>query len=394
MNILFLAPYVPSRIRVRPYQLIKELARNHSITVVALGEAGSTPAAGAEELSRLVDAMMVVPHSGWRGMLNSLMALPSREPMCAAYCRSGKMRAAVRDAIHRGGFDLVHVEHLRACHAAPFEAGLPMVFDSVDCLTGLFSQMARAKRNPISRLVMLEEAWKLRRYEPRMLGRFGRVVITSDAEREVLLRLGGSLQVDTVPNGVDTDYFFPSGAAKVPRRIIFSGKMSYSPNAQAAQWFAEEVFPAIRSKWDDAEFIIAGSGPPPSIRKLADNPGIRVTGYVDDLRPYLDSSVVAVAPMITAVGVQNKVLEAMAMALPVVASPLAVRAIGAGTPGLIEAESRDEVLERVVHLLDSPSSALEAGRSGRQVVVRDYSWQATARILERIYEQLLERGSP
>ena len=269
-------------------------------------------------------------------------------------------------------FDLIHVEHLRAAHFAPRRTEIPMVFDAVDCLTGLFSQMARSKRNPIARAVMSLEAFKLRRYEPRMLRRFDRIVITSDSERQTLIDLDPRLNIETVPNGVDTDYFAPGGAAKVPRRIVFSGKMSYSPNAQAAAWFAQNAFPAIRSRWPDAEFVIVGSNPPASIRALAETPGITVTGYVDDLRPHLESAVVAVAPMQAAVGIQNKVLEAMAMGLPVVASPLATRAIGTDTPGIVEASTAEAVIEAVSRLFEDADTAARTGREGREAVEKHF----------------------
>ena len=138
------------------------------------------------------------------------------------------------------------------------------------------------------------------------------MVITSESERETLTGLTPNLEVDVIPNGVDTDHFAPQGGDKSPRRVVFSGKMSYYPNAQAALWFAENVFPALRNSWPDAEYIIVGNEPPAECAKLRERPGITVTGYVDDIRGYIDSSAVAVAPMQVAVGIQNKVLEAMA----------------------------------------------------------------------------------
>lgn len=390
MNILFIAPYVPSRIRVRPFQFIKELAKRHRIYVVALADIGVKETEGAEELADLVADLRVVPHSKCRGYLQSLLAIPTAVPMCAAFCWSRAMGAAVAKAYSDFRFDVVHLEHLRAAHFARYCGDIPVVFDSVDCLTSLFSQMAGMKKNPLAKLIMLEEAWKLRSYEPRILRRFNRVIVTSDSERENLLRLGAPSNTNVVPNGVDTDYFAPMNVDKVDRRIVFSGKMSYAPNAQAAIWFAEKVLPILRSKWSDTQFVIVGSRPPTSVRKLADVPGVTVTGHVNDIRPYLASSVLAVAPMQTAVGVQNKVLEALAMALPVVASPLATRAIGVDTPGLLEADTPQEVADAISSLFDNPSAAAEMGKAGRDAVARKFSWTSSASILERIYAEVLE----
>jgi sugar transferase (PEP-CTERM/EpsH1 system associated) len=391
MKLLFITPYVPSRIRVRPFQIIKELAKRHRVHVLALGESDETRTEGVEEIMPVVEELCVIPHSRMRGLAQACASLPLPVPLSAAYCWSRRMRRAVTWELGGGRFDLIHVEHLRAAHFVPRRVGTPMVFDSVDCLTGLFRQMARAKKSLPARAVMNLEAWKLCYYEPKTLRRFDRIVITSDSERDALLELDPRLRVDTVPNGVDTEYFAPTGAPKVPRRIIFSGKMSYSPNAQAATWFAGEVFPRIRAKWDDAGFVIAGSNPPQKVRALADTPGIAVTGYLDDLRPVVEAASVAVAPMQSAVGIQNKVLEAMAMGLPVVASPLATRAIGRDTPGVVEADSADEVADAVDRLFEDPEGAAKIGRKGRELVQTSFSWQAAAEKLEGVYEELTAR---
>jgi len=391
MNILFLAPYVPSRIRVRPFHIIKELSKRHNVTVVALGEVDGLKTHAADELRDVVSDVRVIPHSKIRGYGQSLMALPTGVPMCAAFCRSAQMSEEVASLLSFADFDIVHVEHMRAAHFVPKYSGVPVVFDSVDCLAGLFRQMAQRKKNPIGRLVMLEEAWKLKRYEPRMMRGFDRIVITSDTERDEILGLDGSLPVEVIPNGVDVGYFAPSGVQKHPGRIVFSGKMSYEPNADAAIWFAREVFPALKSRRSDAEFVVVGSNPPPEVKELANTDGISVTGYVDDIRPYLESAIVAVVPMQVAVGIQNKILEAMAMGLPVVATPIATRPFGPGFSGIIEANTVVDTTDEVLRLLDAPQAAAEVGQTGRGEVVENFSWQHSVDKLEKIYNELLER---
>ncbi|MEN6355766.1 MAG: glycosyltransferase [Armatimonadota bacterium] len=392
MNILFIAPYVPSRIRVRPFHLIKELSKRHQVTVIALGETDGRKVEGADELPEIVADLHVVPHSKPRGYLQSLIALPTPVPMCAAFCRSQAMKRAISEVMRQRKFDIVHIEHLRAAHFASMMGDVPVVFDSVDCLTSLFRQMASEHRNPISKLVMLEEAIKLSRYEPRVLRRFARVIITAETERAELLAMNSDIRVDVIENGVDTDYFAPRGAARCSKRIIFSGKMGYHPNAQAAVWFAKECFPTVRQKHPDAEFVIVGSGPSEDIMSLSAVPGITVTGYVPDIRPYLDSAQVAVVPMQVAVGIQNKVLEAMAMELPVVATPIALRAFGDGCPGTVCAQGAEKVADEVISLLDTPEAAHDIGRLGRLEVIKRFSWESSVRSLEHIYEEVIAIG--
>ncbi|MHB9036658.1 MAG: glycosyltransferase [Armatimonadota bacterium] len=419
MNILFVAPYVPSRIRVRPFHLVKQLSQRHRVTVVALGESGGRKVEGADDLLEFVDDLHVVPHSKLRGLCQSLIALPSPIPMCAAFCWSPAMKKTISRLVLEREFDVVHIEHLRAAHFASLMGDIPVVFDSVDCLTSLFRQMAIERKNPVAKLVMLEEAIKLRRYEPRILQSFARVVITTESERAELLKMDPKIPIEVVENGVDTEYFAPRGVPRppeklsnagrktnagnqncflieaggqpplgAPKKIVFSGKMGYHPNAQAAMWFAQRCFPRIRERHPDAEFVIVGSGPPPDIVRLADSPGITVTGYVDDMRLFLDSAAIAVVPMMVAVGIQNKVLEAMAMELPVVASSIALRTLGADCPGTICADGPDEVVHEVLKLLENPDVAAKIGQEGRQHAKHRFSWESSAQSLEQIYGEV------
>lgn len=357
--------------------------------MIALGVPAGEKAEGSDELAETAKLFRVVPHSSLRGYAQSLMALPTPNPMCTAYARSKAMKAVVDRALQETQFDIVHVEHLRAAQFAPVRGGPPAVIDSVDCLTGLFGQMSK-RSSPAGKLVAHEETWKLRRFEPKTLGRFDGIVITSESERDALLELDAGLAIDVVPNGVDIDYFRPSGTERTPRKIVFSGKMGYAPNAEAAAWFAEQVFPSVRNKWSDAEFVIVGNDPPESIRRLGSVEGVTVTGYVADLRPYLDSSAVAVAPMQVAVGVQNKVLEAMAMGLPVVMSPLAARSLTACKSGIV-AQSPEEWIEKVFGLIERGEEASELGRRNREHVVENYSWERSAQILESVYDRVCTR---
>lgn len=385
MKILFLAPYVPSRIRVRPFQFILELAKRHQVHVIALAEGGGASLAGVDELKEAVESFEIITHGRLRGPAQALLSLPTRTPMCAAYCWSPTMSRAVSEAVASNCFDVVHIEHLRAAHFADSCSKIPVVFDAVDCLAGLFRQMSSSSRSPLSRLVMREEASKLRRYEPRTLRGFDRVIITSESERDELLSLDPSLEIDVVPNGVDANYFAPQEIEKRPRRIVFSGKMSYEPNAQAAVWFARNVLPALRESFPDTEFLIVGSKPPKEVMALSSEPGIYITGYVEDIRPHVASACVAVVPMQVAVGMQNKLLEAMAMGLPVVATPIAARPLGLACAGVRVAAGPQEMIDEVTALLRDPVLAQRVGLEAREEVLRNYSWRSSVERLEAIY---------
>lgn len=393
MRVLYISPYIPTRIRVRTYSLITELAKQHEVHVVALCDTkNEEQLLGKDDLQEKASSYKIIDHSKLKAIAQSFIALPTSSPMCTAYCWSGSMQKEINYLLAKHDFDIIHIEHLRAAHFHRSNTSIPIVFDSVDCLTELFSQMAKSKEHSLlSRSIMKEEAWKLRRYEPKLLGRFDRVLTTTEIERQAILNLNPNVKVSVAPNGVDTDYFHSDGATRQPGKIVFTGKMSYSPNAQAAIWFASNIMPYIKNKYPFAEFIIAGSNPPREVLNLADQPGIKVTGFISDMRAQLDDCSIAVAPMQIAAGIQNKILEAMAMSLPVVASKISVRAFGDNHPGILETESADEMIQTLCTLIESPEQAIEIGNTGRDEVCKKYSWSASASQISDIYHQLAAR---
>ncbi|MFQ3549463.1 MAG: glycosyltransferase [Armatimonadota bacterium] len=390
MNILFIAPYVPSRIRVRPYHFLKELAKKHKLYVVVLAEPGGKVFEGTDEIKELSEDFRIIPHNKLMAIYNALKSLPTKKPMCVGYCQSSIMQENISKAIAGIPIDIIHIEHLRASNYSPQYFRAPIVFDSVDCLTSLFSQMCKMKKNPISKFVNLEETYKLKKYEPEIINKFNRTIITSEQDKKALLELDSKLKIDVVPNGVDTEYFKPKNIKKIPTRIIFSGKMGYAPNIQAAKWFANNVFPILKDKWQNTEFIIAGSNPNKDIIKLGEIQGITITGYVDDLRPYLESSIVAVAPMMTAVGVQNKILESMSIGLPVITTQIASKPLGDGCEGLIVLDNPKEIADEISNIIQNPQLSIEKGKIAREYVIKNFSWEASVEKLEKIYYELVE----
>jgi sugar transferase (PEP-CTERM/EpsH1 system associated) len=398
MRILFVAPYVPSLIRVRPYNFIRFLAaQEHDITLVALGVDGADQdARAANALAPFCKAVHVVTHSKGRAALQCLRALATPMPLWAAYCLSPAVEEKLKELLAQETFDVAHVEHLRAAHFARVLQGrLPLVYDAVDCITELQRQLRSAPGQSLpGRLVSWEEHAKLRRYEPRVAGLFDRIVITSPQDAACFDDLshpgGTSPSVEVVPNGVDLDYFLPQATPLKPMSLVFSGKMSYIANRDAALYFCRQIFPRVRKSCPNATLTIAGSGPSRELLELAAIPdsGIVVTGRVDDLRPYLAEAAVALCPLRIGVGIQNKVLEAMAMGKAVVATPLAARALEAGVSAdcLRVADTPDSFAAQIVHLLAEPAEAACLGQNARRYVEAHHDWRQAARRLSEIYE--------
>jgi glycosyltransferase involved in cell wall biosynthesis len=430
LRILFVAPYVPSPIRVRPYQFIRHLARaGHEITLVALGGgAGASQGdrTAMAEMEQICRSVHVVPHARWRAAAQCALALPTPTPLWAAYCHSATMTRIVRDLVDSERFDVAHVEHLRAAHIAPALGTLPRVIDAVDCITALRRQMVEnaGEQAPaggssgvgaaVSRLASRVFAWeewtKLKRYEPRAYRAYAGVLVTSahdadELERLVCPRCGGNRPaapaapllppIHVIPNGVDLDYFAadPVEASErdiEPDTLVFSGKMSYHANDDAARFLLTEVMPRLWQIRSGVRLTIVGSQPSSALRALAaavaerhqKNPAaaIHVTGYVEDLRPYLRRAAVAVCPMRIGVGIQNKALEAMAVGRPVVCSPLVRRALSQAESvgALCVAQTADEFAGAIAAWLARPEAARQAGRAARRYVEEHHRWQGAA----------------
>lgn len=395
MRILYVTPYVPSQIRTRPYNLIRSLLRlGHQVTLVTVADPEDESALVQLRSLGLPVEAVVVPR--WRSLLNCLLALPTREPLQAVYSYHPALAQTIRRQLQTGQFDVAHIEHLRSARLVHAVAGVPRVYDSVDCISLLFEQTARTGPHWRARWLARLDLARSRRYEGWLLSQYDQAVISSERDREALLGLARRFwpqarpaPVTVVTNGVDLDYFRPQPeVARDRHMVVFTGKMSYHANVSGALYFAQEVLPLIWAQDPEVRFQIVGKDPPEEVRQLAKEPRIQVTGTVPDLRPYLAQAGVAVCPVRYAAGVQFKILEAMAMETPVVCTPAAAAGLAsAATGAALVAGDAPAFARQVIQLLHDPASADRLGRAGYDYVVAYHSWEAAARRLADVYTQ-------
>ena len=394
LRILFICPYLPSLIRVRPYNLIQALARRgHLITLLAL-EPPAEGAGGLNALREWCQRVEVISLPRWRPLWNGARAIPGQTPFQAAYSRSPQMANFIRQVQAETAFDVVHVEHLRGAELSRAVKDVPIVFDSVDSITLLFEHVRRSGPTWRSRMMAGLDLARTRRYEGLLLERYSRVLVTSPCDRDALARISTTPDVDgrlvVLPNGVDLDYFTPRATPRDPATVIFTGKMSYHANTAAALDLTAQVMPHVWQQRPDARLAIVGKDPPARLLALAGDPRIVVTGTVADLRPYLAQATVAVSPIRYGVGIQNKVLEAMAMAAPVVSTPQATTAlqVQAGQD-LLVADTSQGIAESILALLADEGLRHRIGQAGRRYVETYHNWALAAEKLETIYCQAM-----
>jgi glycosyltransferase involved in cell wall biosynthesis len=407
MRILYITPYVPNPIRVRPYNFVRTLAQHgHQVTLAALWERPEerqTLEAFRAQGVEVITAPLTQVRRAWNG----IRALPTSMPLQAEFCNTPEFRRLLFAACQTTPFDIIHVEHLRGAeygiwlgaqmHSHRLNKRIPIVWDSVDCISYLFQQAMRQSASLRMRLMTRIELGRTRRYESRVTTRFEHVFVASHADKsafEALLGTHGLISV--LPNGVDLDYFCPGDPAQRQNSIVFSGKMSYHANVTAAHYLATQVMPLVWAVRPDMQLIIAGSRPPKSLVGLAtEYPGrVTVTGYLPDLREPLHQASIAAAPLLYGAGVQNKVLEAMACATPVVATSRAVHALAVkpGTDCLV-ADTPQAFADAVLLLLKENAMRLQMGAAGRCYVETNHNWHVITTQMESIYAEILRKNS-
>jgi sugar transferase (PEP-CTERM/EpsH1 system associated) len=358
---------------------LKHLARNHEIH---LGTFIDDPddEQHVDTVRGYCAGLHVERLSPRNAKLRSLSGLVSGEALSLPYYRNAGMQDWVRQTLAQQNFDAAIVFSSVMAQYVPAE--LPSLVDFVDADSAKWSAYAENHRWPMS-WIYRREGRMLLDFERRTAAHAKRSFFVTPAEVELFTKLAPECetQVEAMGNGVDADFFAPEHAGVSPYAagelpIVFTGAMDYWPNIDAVCWFANEVLPGLRQKWPQLRFHIVGRSPAPAVQALA-NEGVAVSGTVPDIRPWLAHAALVVAPLRVARGVQNKVLEAMAMGRPVVAASACTGAIEAEHGrDLLAATTADEYVMAINSLLTDTQRAGEIGANGRQCVLSRYSWDA------------------
>ena len=280
--------------------------------------------------------------------------------------------------------DLIIVYSCNMAQFAEHFPDVPRIMHFGDLNSLKWRQYAERSSMPLNWIYAIEEQ-RLLGYERHIAQIFSHALVHTEIEKHDFERLMPGIPVTVVGNGVDLDYFQSAGEPKKPASMVFTGVMDYRPNIDAVVWFCDEILPIVQTKIPAANFTICGSRPAPAVRRLAKRHGVAVTGWVPDARPYLDRAEIFVAPLRMARGVQNKLLEALAMGLPCVASTAAWRGtVVPAAEGILATDEPQEFARNVIDLLgDSNRRAEMAGRA-RAAAETNYRWDVQLSRLDQV----------
>lgn len=399
LRILYIShclPHPPDKgDRIRAYHQVRALSRRHHVHLLALCDDPS-PRLGA--LAQMCERVEVFPLGRTAGSLRAAAAALGSRPLSLAYFDSRPLKARLAALAREGRFDVVVAYSSSMAPYAEMLPAVPRVLDMVDIDSAKWAQYARFAALP-KRPVYALEARRLRAYEAAVSRRFERILVATANEQAQLVAFAPEAPVATIPNGVDFDFFRPLDLPKSKNpTLVFTGQMDYFANVDGVVHFARAVLPRLRERFADLELLVVGRSPSVEVRALGELPGVHVTGAVGDVRPFLARAWAFVAPLRIAQGVQNKVLEAMASEVPVVATDrvldgLAEGRFEAGEDLLVGADD-EEMAEAVAALVADPGLRGRLAAGARQRLAAAYDWEDNLKHFEQLVEQVAAEAAP
>lgn len=390
MRILFVChrlPYPPTRGgKIRPFHIISHLSGSHDVTVASIARSDQEMDEG-KGLSEHCSKVLVGRISATQAALQMILRLATPVPSSMGNFYSPQLQRLISDELNSAKYGLIFVHCSSVAQYVSSVSEIPKVLDFGDMDSQKWLMYGKFRRFPISLGYQLE-GLKLQREEARLAKHFDLCTCTTVQELDTLNSYHTGTNTAWFPNGVDHNYFRPGSEAYDPDLISFIGRMDYYPNQQAMIGFCERILPIIRRRRPGANLIIVGANPPGRIRRLAKMDGVTVTGSVPDVRPLVTKSAVNVVPLQIARGTQNKILEAMAMGVPVVTTSMAAAGVDA-IPGkhFLCGEVDQEFAEMTLRVLENQEDRRTLAAEARERMLDRHDWGRSMDRLDRILHQ-------
>jgi polysaccharide biosynthesis protein PslH len=392
MKILFLAnrvPYPPYRgDKLKILNLAKRLKDDHELHLLTFAQTQEDLTYKAE-LEKIFTEVHFIYLPKWRSAMNCMAGLWNSKPLQVLYFDSAEMQTTLNDLLSKHRYDAVHVQHLRMSPYLKDRKDVPRILDLPDAFSLYWERRKLVKRGMLTTMFENIEQRRVLKYEA-VLKEYDMSLVCSAEDLAYLEKTHHTHNLRLLPNGVDLVTFAPRGHDYANNNtILFTGNMDYAPNVDAVVYFTETILPVITAKMPQVKFVIAGQRPIPRVQALAGGQ-VSVTGFVKDLAATYNSASVVVAPLRFGAGTQNKVLEAMAMGVPVVCSHIGFGGLGIKSgEGAIMQTDPAAFANSVIDILSSEALRRKVGQDGLNVVRARFDWDIIAKTLEGYFESLV-----
>jgi polysaccharide biosynthesis protein PslH len=395
-------PYPPlDGHKVRIYNLFRQCPKGYRFDFISFREDHLMPNRDTlkRQLGPCFDGVELIPHSSLkriemtRGIASIKNIFYPYEKSIGEPYFSNTMVERIREQIASKRYDLVFLCGLYiSLYFDKSSVEIPCIVDIGDSMSLLAKSYFESERNLIKRAKKyLNYVWA-DRYEKIHCSRLRNIIMISSADAKMIEKNCPRSRVLVVPNGVDTEYFKSNNSKSEPKKsLLFTGVMDYPPNNEAILYFIRKIFPLVRKRVPDVTLTVAGRNPTQELQALAKlTRGIRLTGFVDDIRPCFDSSLVYVSPLLSGAGIKNKILEAWSMSMPVVATSVSCSGLEAKNgENILIADKSEEFSEAILTLLSDRSLMKLISQNGRKTVEQSYSWEIRSKMLMDIFGDVL-----
>jgi sugar transferase (PEP-CTERM/EpsH1 system associated) len=387
---------------IRAYYLARILSKDYGyrITVVYFGEQGINETQYKSDLSEYCQVISPAEIYTGRSLLHrasqfsksvlSRQNILRRNPSFLNYYYDPRMASAVEDLLSRGGFDAIYSQGGMAQYAV--DSALPKIADPQDAVSYGCYQEYVDEKHLRRKVLLLSEYLLASRRERKYYGRFGFCTVVTDRDKILLESMAGLANVRMIPNGTDVSYFAPMTVEEDYPSLMFLGIMSGGKNIRSVLRFYTQIYPLVREEFPNVRFYIVGSDPSPEIVRLSKDKSVIVTGFVQDVRPYVGKASVVVAPIFEGTGIKSKVLQPMAMGRPVVTTSIGALGIEAvNGKELLVADTDSEFAACVLQLLGDTHMRERMGMNARELITAKYSWTNTATMFHSCFAELVSK---
>ncbi|MFH1491599.1 MAG: glycosyltransferase [Pseudomonadota bacterium] len=395
MNILFICkslPYPPLRdgLTLYTYMVLKHLsARGHRLSLLCYGNPPEDQKGPLENICK--DIILIRRRGPVPSLLRKVAFHLSTHPRAVVEYTSKEMSSAVRRVLTSIPIDILHTHTINMAKNVLDIPHHPKVIHAVDADSLYLLRNFKIQKNPLRKALCLLEYIKTKAFEKTKYPLFDACFVVSSRDRDHLRAMLRGVPIHTATIGVDFHFFSPGEGKKDDTTLVFTGNMDYPPNSHGILYFIRKIFPLVRRSFPEAHLYVVGKNPREDLLRYCSRQ-IHITGYVEDLRPYLEKSTIYVCPIYSGAGVKNKILEALSMAMPVVASPM----VGEGLPLLRQgrdifyAHDDDDFTRKICRLFSDEGLRRRVGKRAREYVIQNHGWDKTAQVLEEIYSDLLD----